>query len=115
VHCKPGERYCYDGVLLDVVDGDTAIVRLSLGFGTYKKERIRLRCVEAPELILPEGKKAMAFIKRRIKPGDKIEILTYHRYIYGRYIGDIFYGDPKKFLNRECIESAYASASTSLQ
>jgi hypothetical protein len=51
----------------------------------------------------------MAFIKRRIKPGDKIEVLTYHRDIHGRYIGDIFYGDPKKFFNRECIESGYAS------
>ena len=42
--------YTYEAFLERVVDGDTIIVRIDLGFDVLKRERIRLRGIDAPEI-----------------------------------------------------------------
>lgn len=108
VRCGGGERYCYDGVMIDVVDGDTVLVRLHLGLGVYHSVRLRLRGVNAPELATAEGQKAQAFVKGRVKPGDSVRVLTYGLDTYGRWIGDLFCNREELFMNRALIEGGLA-------
>jgi len=109
VDCEPGERYCYDGEVMEVVDGDTVWVRISLGFGMYRRERLRLRSVGAAELGCEEGEAARAFVARRLRPGAPVRVLTYNWDVHGRYVADLFYGKGgRQFLNRILLEEGVA-------
>ncbi len=109
VECGEGERYCYDGEVMEVVDGDTLWVRISLGFGMFRRERLRLRSVSAAERGSESGEAARAFVARRIHPGTAVRVLTYNWDVHGRYVADVFYGkDGKSFLNRILLEAGMA-------
>ena len=41
--------YKYKAKLIKVVDGDTIDALIDCGFSTFKKERVRLRGINAPE------------------------------------------------------------------
>ncbi|MBN2529095.1 MAG: hypothetical protein JXR76_22085 [Deltaproteobacteria bacterium] len=43
IACRIGERYCYEGYLQKVVDGDTLLVEVLLANGTTLLSRLRLR------------------------------------------------------------------------
>jgi endonuclease YncB( thermonuclease family) len=109
VSCGAGERYCYNGTLLRVVDGDTVIARVSLGFGVWVNERFRLRGVAAPELPTSRGEEAMTFARNLMPAGTAVKILTYHRDRYGRWVADVFGGARReRLLNLEMVESGVA-------
>ena len=55
--------------VLRVYDGDTITVELDLGFGVYKKEKLRFAEINAPELRgeeRPEGLKSRDWLKAKI-------------------------------------------------
>lgn len=116
---KRGDRYCYRGEVLDVIDGDTVKVRVDLGFDTFIDERFRLRGVDAPELGTKEGARACRFVKSRIQPDAPVLIFTYGSDIYGRYLADIFYSNSEPsmhptvetgvFLNQEILTKGVAA------
>jgi endonuclease YncB( thermonuclease family) len=116
--CGVGERYCYHGTLLDVVDGDTVVIRVDLGFDTFVDDRFRLRGVDAPEIATTGGKRAKQFVMRRVKPDSAVLLFTYGCDMYGRYLADVFYhsgnaqGYPTVtsgcFLNMELLEKGMA-------
>ncbi len=95
---KPSDpRYVYRATLDRVVDGDTLIVTLDLGFGVHKNERIRLAGVDTPAAKTPEGQKATDFVRTALgaddasNPSKPLCILTKRTDRYGRYIGHVFY------------------------
>lgn len=45
----------YRAEVLDVHDGDTVSLNADLGFSTFRKMRIRLLGINAPEMKLPDG------------------------------------------------------------
>ena len=116
--CKPGERYCYNGTVLNVEDGDTLVVRVDMGFDTFMVDRFRLRGVDAPEMDTEDGLRATQFVKRRLKRGSLVLLFTYGCDMYGRYLADVFYSGPKsaekptaasgRFLNVEILEKGVA-------
>ena len=85
-------------------------------------ERIRLRGIDAPELNMPEGREARAFVERALGGAAVVALKTYKTDRYARYVADVFYdpaavaGDGKevnifesgRFLNREIIEAGHA-------
>jgi len=86
--------YLYKAIIKQVIDGDTVIVDIDLGFECYKKQRIRLANINAKELETIEGKKAFDFLRNKaVEIEDFIVIKTNKIDIYGRYVADIFY-DP---------------------
>lgn len=106
---KAGERYCYEGTLLDVVDGDTVRVRLHLGLQVYHVERLRLRSVAAPEIVTAQGQSAAALARELVAVYAPVRVLTYGRDRYGRWVGDVYFGDAfSRFLNQELIEMGAA-------
>ncbi|WP_061231169.1 DUF1016 N-terminal domain-containing protein [Leptospira weilii] len=83
--------YHYLGNLERVIDGDTLLVQMELGFGAVLRERIRLLGVNAPELGSPEGEEIFASLKKKLKPGSSLLIRTHFVDKYGRYLGDVLY------------------------
>jgi endonuclease YncB( thermonuclease family) len=112
----PGE-HTFRGVVERLVDGDTLIVRIDLGFEVWKSQRLRLHQVNAPELHTPDGEKALQLLARLLKTGQQVVLRTYKVDIYGRYVADIFFGKEidlvspaemvagGRFLNQELLEA----------
>jgi micrococcal nuclease len=57
----------YKAKIIDVYDADTVTALVSLGLDVTKLEKVRLLGIDAPELNTEEGKKAQAFLEKRIK------------------------------------------------
>jgi len=101
--------YEYRAKLLRVIDGDTILVELDLGFRIYYQQALRLYGINAPEIIGAERDKGLAskqhltdlltpnFLIRTFKnPGDK----------YGRWLAEIF--TPLHFINAKMVADGYA-------
>jgi micrococcal nuclease len=90
-------QYIYQATLERVVDGDTVDVVIDLGFSTFRKERIRLYGIDAPEINTEAGKLAKAFVEGWFRDNPKFFIETIvaegksisRRDKYGRYLGVI--------------------------
>jgi len=116
---KPFERlYLYSAALEKVVDGDTLLLNIDLGFDVWKRQRIRLRGIDTPELGTPEGNEARAFVQEQLRGVIRIVIQTHKVDMYGRYVCDVYYcvGETNKekianegsFLNQELINEHHA-------
>ena len=117
----------YPAFVIRIIDGDTLKIIIN-----GRKERIRLIGIDAPEsrknkkayrdaarthkdlnTIIEMGKKSTAFLKRLIKPGDKIfiEFDIQLRDKYGRLLGYV-YLDNGQMLNEEILKAGYATLMT---
>ncbi len=84
------DLFTYKGYVQRVVDGDTLLVKVDLGFETRVRQYLRLRGVDAPELITPEGKKAKTFVERELKKIPFIILTSSRSDKYDRYLADIW-------------------------
>jgi micrococcal nuclease len=90
-------QYIYQATLERVVDGDTVDIVIDLGFSTFRKERIRLYGIDAPEINTEAGKLTKAFAEGWFRDNPKFFIETIvadgknvsKRDKYGRYLGMI--------------------------
>ena len=83
-----------------VVDGDTILVRIDLGFDVWVNERTRFRGINTAEIIrngVPAGdvsdraEQAKKFVEEKLKGVEFVVIKTYKTDMYERYVSDIFY------------------------
>jgi endonuclease YncB( thermonuclease family) len=111
--------YTYAASLVRVIDGDTLIARVDLGFRTWITETFRLRGIDSPELTCALGQKAKAEVVARLKPCACLVIKTYKQEKFGRFLADVFYrkeaGDDREqilregaFLNQELLDEGLA-------
>ena len=105
--------YKYNAKLDRVVDGDTVDALVDLGFDTWKKVRIRMMGVDAPESRtrdLEEKKLGLAAKDRLIEMlGDGEFTLQSHGVgKYGRCLGEIFKEDEVS-INRQLIYEGHAT------
>jgi endonuclease YncB( thermonuclease family) len=107
VQISPGERYCYPGTIVDIIDGDTVKMQLNLGFNIFITESMRLRGVTAMELNTPEGQKARRALKRLLTGAHTVHAFTWHHDKYGRYITDLIV-DEHIYINKKLVESGHA-------
>jgi endonuclease YncB( thermonuclease family) len=90
-------QWIYQATLERVVDGDTVDIVIDLGFSTFRKERVRLYGVDAPEINTEAGKLAKGFVEEWFWDNPKFFIETIvadgksvsKRDKYGRYLGFI--------------------------
>ncbi len=86
--------YTYQAYVIDIIDGDTIEVVIDLGFDFTTVQQLRLRSLDAPEILSSDGKAAKALMEKilsRARDGGKILIKTSKREDqYGRYLVDIF-------------------------
>jgi len=103
--------YKYNAKVDRVVDGDTIDALVDLGFDTWKKVRIRMMGLNAPESRtrdLEEKKKGLA-AKDRLKELLNKETFTLQSHgvgKYGRCLGELFVEDVN--INKQLIEEGHA-------
>lgn len=109
--------YTYNANIVRVVDGDTVIADIDLGFNIWqRKQSIRLSGINAPEMrgkTLQEGREAKQFLeklvlnKRVILRTDKDK-----KEKYGRWLGNIQIEEDKNLIeiNRTMIAEGHAVA-----
>ena len=85
------ELYTYRVSQYRVVDGDTIEVTLDLGFNTFRKEKLRLARINAPEMKTPEGPLAKAHLSELLE-GKTLTVQTKkdEKDRYGRYIAEVW-------------------------
>ncbi len=88
--------YTYAATLERVIDGDTLLVLIDIGFEPFVRDRLRLRGVNCPELGMPEGEKAKKFVEKLLPAGSLIVLKSHkcHTDDYGRFVADVFCKDP---------------------
>jgi endonuclease YncB( thermonuclease family) len=115
---KTERMHLYSAVLQKVVDGDTLLLFVDLGFDTWRSQRVRLRGIDAPEKKTPAGDLAKQFVEEKLRANRHLIVQTFKVDMYGRYVGDIFYllgeGDKERiaregnFLNQEILDAGHA-------
>jgi endonuclease YncB( thermonuclease family) len=103
--------YAYPAVVERVVDGDTLVLVIDLGFGTQVREKIRLRGIDCPELGSPEGEAAKRFVMKLLPAGTEVILRSSKSDKYGRFVGDVFPNDREGkqiYLNNHLLENGYA-------
>ena len=107
--------YQYKAKLIRVVDGDTVDALIDCGFSTFKKERIRLYGIDAPESRTRDkaekkrGLAAKARLKELIKEGKNefiVETSIDKKGKYGRVLG-VLHID-KTNLNKTLVAEGHA-------
>jgi micrococcal nuclease len=105
-------NYKYKAKCIRVIDGDTIIAEVDLGFNIYTKVSVRLEGIDAPEVRtrdLEEKKRGLASKEylEDIFSLDKSFILDSKKIDkYGRCLGTIYLGDTN--INEEMIEEGFA-------
>jgi micrococcal nuclease len=99
--------------IVKVIDGDTIDLVLDLGFGLYKKERVRLGDIDAPEtrtrnpLEKEYGKAAKAYVENWFRNHSEFICKTEKEGKYGRTIGYVCNSD-NIYINDAMIENGIA-------
>jgi micrococcal nuclease len=95
--------YSYKAELVRVVDGDTVVLDVDLGFNTTLRETFRLAGINAPESRGPErieGKAAAAhLIGLLCNESLTIDTLKDSKGKYGRYLAYLYIEDQGKKIN----------------
>lgn len=81
--CVLGQR---PGVVVRVIDGDTVVLRLRLGFETLVEGPCRLAGIDAPEMRQEGGIEAKLWLMDRLLVGESICFAGEHRDRWGRPI-----------------------------
>ncbi|MDP8266775.1 MAG: DUF1016 N-terminal domain-containing protein [Candidatus Aceula meridiana] len=115
---NPEYLYTYQATVSRVIDGDTIVLNIDLGFDSWIEEKLRLRGIDAAEISSALGIEAKAHVKKICEKVDFVVCKTYKEDKYGRYLADIFYSFKEKnselvaqegtYLNQELIDQGYA-------
>ena len=114
------ELFTYAATLRRVVDGDTLVVALEVSPGVWLEQKLRLRGLDSPEMITPEGKVAKRFVEALVAKTTAVIINTTKPDKYDRYLADVFLGvasdlgrgttgsQQEIFLNNALLENGHA-------
>jgi len=101
------ELFTYNAIVTEVIDGDTFHCLIDLGFGITLKERVRLRRLNAPDVLISEGQRAKKVLEKILnRSGNSIVIKvskTDDHDQYGRYLVDVWIGDA--CIDQELLDS----------
>jgi micrococcal nuclease len=109
--------YTYNAIIVRVVDGDTVIADIDLGFNIWQRNQsIRLSGINAPELkgsTLEAGKESKKFLENMVL-SKRVILRTEkdRKEKYGRLLGNIQIEEDKNMIeiNRKMIAEGHAVA-----
>lgn len=97
--------YQYTAQLIRVIDGDTLVVDVDLGFYIRQEMILRLRSINTPELKGKEHQQALEarnFVEEQLKD-NSLAIRTYKVETWGRFLADVYFG-PSHYTISELFE-----------
>ena len=80
--------YEYKATVDRVVDGDTIVCTLDMGFNIFIKEKFRLAVIDAPETSTPEGKAVKVLVSDMLT-GKAVVLQTAKQDKYGRWLATV--------------------------
>lgn len=99
--------YRYEATLVRVVDGDTVVLDVDIGFRIRTVDKFRLAGINTPEMNQAGGAAAKNYLEAELK--DKPLIIHSYRPLsdkYGRWLTEIFVGD--KNINEDMLAKGLA-------
>jgi endonuclease YncB( thermonuclease family) len=89
---RPSEAtHVYEATVERVIDGDTLLVVLDLGFDVLKRQRLRLARIDTPAVDTPAGAAARDFVQDELARVEFVMLKTDKIDLYGRYVAHVFY------------------------
>ena len=112
--------YTYAATIDRVIDGDTLLVLIEVGFGIIVRDRLRLRGINTPETKTSEGERAKKFVEKLLPAGSPVVIKS-HKWKtdpHGRFVADVFYKEnisapldiieTGTYLNQQLLDTGHA-------
>ena len=104
---SPSNLYTYQAQATQVVDGDTFHALIDLGFETTLAQRVRLRRIDAPEILTADGKEAKAYLEKILsRDNGRILMKSVDIDQHGRPIADVWVKG--KSIDQELLEEGLA-------
>lgn len=104
--------YTYTAIVERVIDADTLVVSIDLGFTVWLKDQhVRLAHLNAPELPTAAGKAALRYLLDLLGPGLPLQVtlqtIKDRQDKYGRYLG-VFVTQAGVNINEALVEAGHA-------
>ena len=93
--------------MLRVIDGDTLLLDIDLGFQVKKEQRIRLAGIDCPPIDEPKGYEAFEFVRDELARAPFVMVKTHQIDIHGRYVAHVFYSFTEKDKDKVFSEGKY--------
>jgi len=105
---KDKDLYNYKATIERIIDADTVVANISVGFNIYNVVKLRLLGINAPEKNTVEGKDAIKWLSENLPIGEEVKISTYKDSTdkFGRILAIVTYLDMD--MNQELIKSGHA-------
>lgn len=86
--------YQYKATVVRIVDGDTVVLSVDLGFSVSAQEKFRLAHINAPEKADKDGwAKATSRLAELLPLASACTLKSLGQDKYGRWLGEIYVGD----------------------
>ena len=109
--------YTYEARVLRVIDGDTLWLLIRLCGNDWRKEKLRLRGIDCPELGTPAGEAAKRYVQAQLQRAARIQITTTKPDQWDRYLSDVFLTTAtgeEVFLNNRLLATGHARRYTAV-
>jgi len=110
--------YLYKAEVRDVIDADTLLLDIDLGFEVIRRQPIRLARIDAPPRDTPEGAAGRRFVREQLATARTVIVNTRRHDIHRRYVGHVFYAFNNRgiehtfltgrYLNQELVDKGFA-------
>lgn len=101
------DEYVRAGIVGRVIDGDTVVVDLDLGWDIYTRVPVRLAGINARELRDPGGPEARDYLSRVLPENTAITVRSLDRDKYGRALAVIYLGT--RNINERLLDEGWAA------
>ena len=91
---KPADLYTYESQIERVVDGDTMWTLIRLTDSEWRREKLRLRGIDCPELGTATGDAAKRYVQAQAARAARVVITTTKPDKWDRYLSDVFLAMP---------------------
>jgi endonuclease YncB( thermonuclease family) len=82
--------YQYEAIVTRVIDGDTLVVQVDLGFKVWAEKTLRLARINSPELSTPAGVISREYLNKYLLDNKgAINFLSKKLDVYGRSIAEV--------------------------
>ena len=102
-----GTPYVYKAIIERVVDGDTLVALIDLGFQVKKEQRLRLAGIDTPARGTPNGDRALQLVQDELARVDYVILKTDKIDLYGRYVAHVLYAPDETDKHRIFAEGQY--------
>ena len=97
--------YLYKAEVRDVIDDDTLLLDIDLGFEVIRRQRIRLARIDAPARETPEGAHARRYVREQLAVA--LIVGTRKADLHGRYVAHVFYAFNNRGIEQTFLEGRY--------